>query len=108
MRQSTLPGVAEPEFEQPALVMAAKDAFGPSSQASSRPVSGVLSQKEEGTGGPTQVFLKEMGKVALLTREEEVQLARQIEAGNAELARTVYGPHPGVFEGDGQGCVIDA
>ena len=91
MRQSTLPGVAEPEFEQPALVMAAKDAFGPSSQASSRPVSGVLSQKEEGTGGPTQVFLKEMGKVALLTREEEVQLARQIEAGNAELARTVYG-----------------
>jgi RNA polymerase primary sigma factor len=40
---------------------------------------------------PTQVFLKEMGKVALLTREEEVQLARQIEAGNAELARTVYG-----------------
>ena len=91
MRQSTLPGVAEPEFEQPALIMAAKDAFGPSSQASSRPVSGVLSQKEEGTGGPTQVFLKEMGKVALLTREEEVQLARQIEAGNAELARTVYG-----------------
>ena len=54
-------------------------------------MSGVLSQKEEGTGGPTQVFLKEMGKVALLTREEEVQLARQIEAGNAELARTVYG-----------------
>jgi RNA polymerase primary sigma factor len=91
MRQSTLPGVVEPEFEQPALIMAAKDAFGPSSQASSRPVSGVLSQKEEGTGGPTQVFLKEMGKVALLTREEEVQLARQIEAGNAELARTVYG-----------------
>ena len=91
MRQSTLPGVAEQEFEQPALIMAAKDAFGPSSQASSRPVSGVLSQKEEGTGGPTQVFLKEMGKVALLTREEEVRLARQIEAGNAELARTVYG-----------------
>ena len=91
MRQSTLPGVAEPEFEQPSLIMAAKDAFGPSSQASSRPVNGVLSQKEEGTGGPTQVFLKEMGKVALLTREEEVQLARQIEAGNAELARTVYG-----------------
>ena len=91
MRQSTLPGVAEQEIDQPALIMAAKDAFGPSSQASSRPVSGVLSQKEEGTGGPTQVFLKEMGKVALLTREEEVQLARQIEAGNAELARTVYG-----------------
>ena len=91
MRQSTLPGVAEQEIDQPSLVMAAKDAFGPSSQASSRPVSGVLSQKEEGTGGPTQVFLKEMGKVALLTREEEVQLARQIEAGNAELARTVYG-----------------
>ena len=91
MRQSTLPGVVEPEFEQPALVMAAKDAFGPSSQASLRPVGGVLSQKEEGTGDSTQVFLKEMGKVALLTREEEGRLARQIEAGNAELARTVYG-----------------
>ena len=91
MRQSTLPGVAEQEIDQPSLVMAAKDAFGPSSQASSRPVSGVLSQKEEGTGDPTQVFLKEMGKVALLTREEEVRLARQIEAGSAELAWTVYG-----------------
>ncbi len=91
MRQSTLPGVVEPDFEQPVLGRAAKDAFGPSSQASSRPVSGVLSQKEEGAGGPTQVFLKEMGKVALLTREEEVRLAKQIETGSAELARTVYG-----------------
>ena len=91
MRQSALPGVVEPECEQPALVMTAKDAVGPSSHASSRPVSGVLSQKEEGTRGPTQVFLKEMGQVALLTREEEVRLAKQIEAGSAELARAVYG-----------------
>ena len=74
--------------------MEAKDFIDPSSRlpkAASRLVSGILPQKEEGTGGATQVFLKEMGKVALLTREEEVQLAKQIEAGSAELARAVYG-----------------
>ena len=41
--------------------------------------------------GPTQVFLKEMGKAPLLTREEEVAVAKQIEAGKAELRRALSG-----------------
>lgn len=91
MRQVPLSSVAEPEIDQPSLAMTAKDFLVRPSQASSRPAGEILSQKEEGARGPTQVFLKEMGKVALLTRDEEVQLARQIEAGSAELARAVYG-----------------
>ena len=91
MRRTHLPGFAEPEIEQPSSVMEDEDFLVRLPQASSRPASGILPEKEEGTRGPTQVFLKEMGKVALLTREEEVQLARQIEAGSAALARAVYG-----------------
>ena len=91
MRQAPLPSVAEPEIDQPSLVMTAKDFPGDPSRASSRLVTGRLPEKEEATGGPAQVFLKEMGRVALLTREEEVQLAKQIEAGKVELVRAVYG-----------------
>ena len=91
MRQAPLDSVAELETDQPTLVMATKDFPGGPSRASSRPANGLLPEKEEETGGPTQVFLKEMGKVALLTREEEVQLARQIETGKTELIRFLYG-----------------
>lgn len=40
--------------------------------------------------GPVHVFLKEMGQVPLLTREGEVQLAQQIEAGQGAFSRTLY------------------
>lgn len=93
MRQAPLPNVTEPDSAQHTspLGVTAKDFLDRVPQASSRPAGRILPQKDEGTRGPTQVFLKEMGKVALLTREEEVALARQIEAGNAELERAVYG-----------------
>ena len=91
MREAPLPGVADPEIDQPSLVMTARDLLVRLPQASSRRIGGSRPEQEEGTRGPTQVFLKEMGKVALLTREEEVRLARQIEAGSAELAQAVYG-----------------
>ena len=92
MRRAPSPGVMGPDIEQPSLAMAAKGFLvSRSLQASSRPASGLLPRKEEEARGPARVFLKEMGKVALLTREEEVRLAKQIEAGYVELARTVYG-----------------
>ncbi len=68
--------------------MTSEDFPNPSPLSEGFSRSEVLPQKE---GGPTQVFLKEMGKVPLLTREEEVRLAKQIEAGNVELARALYG-----------------
>ena len=91
MRQAPLPDITEPDSAQNATALGMTAFPDRVPQASSRPAHKTLSEKEEGMSGPTQVFLKEMGKVALLTREEEVALAKQIEAGNAELARAVYG-----------------
>ena len=91
MRQVPSPDVTEPDtvhVTSPLGVSAFPDRVRP---VSSRLANTGVPEKEEGTHGPTQVFLKEMGKVPLLTREEEVALAKQIEAGKAELRRAVYG-----------------
>ncbi len=37
-----------------------------------------------GIDDPVRVYLKEMGKVDLLTKEEEVELAQRIEAGDEQ------------------------
>ena len=91
MCQAPLPDVTEPDSAQNATALGVTALPDRVPQASSLLEHKTLPEKEEGLSGPTQVFLKEMGKVALLTREEEVALAKQIEAGNAELARAVYG-----------------
>lgn len=96
MRKSKLPGTAlDIAADTPSLVVSAKDFLDSSSThaRSSGHATGVFAQKEEagGSRGPAQVFLKEMGKVPLLTRDQEVALAKQIEAGRADLARAVYG-----------------
>ena len=91
MRQVPLPDVTEPDNAQVTSSLGASAFPDRVRQVSSRPANTSVHEKEEGTHGPTQVFLKEMGKVPLLTREEEVALAKQIEAGKAELARAVYG-----------------
>ncbi len=91
MRQTPLPDITEPESAQvnsSSGVAAFPDRVR---QVSSRSANKIVAEKVEGTYGPTQVFLKEMGKVPLLTREEEVALAKQIEAGKAELTLAFYG-----------------
>jgi len=44
--------------------------------------------RRNGTSDPVRLYLKEIGKVPLLTAHEEVALARRVEAGLAASART--------------------
>ncbi|MBI3398717.1 MAG: RNA polymerase sigma factor RpoD [Deltaproteobacteria bacterium] len=44
----------------------------------------------EGIEDPVRVYMKEMGAVSLLNREEEVVLAKEIEEGRSELKRLTF------------------
>ncbi len=43
------------------------------------------------TDDPVRLYLKEMGSVALLSREGEIEIAKRIEEGKKEIASVVYG-----------------
>jgi len=40
---------------------------------------------------PVRMYLKQMGQVPLLTREQEVEISRRIERAEAEIVRIIYG-----------------
>jgi len=40
---------------------------------------------------PVRMYLRQMGKVPLLTRDQEVQICKRIEAADAETRRIIYG-----------------
>jgi len=40
---------------------------------------------------PVRMYLKQMGQVPLLTREQEVEISKRIEAAEAEIKRIIYG-----------------
>src|ERR1700722_12835211 len=54
-------------------------------------------EEEEDTGrldildDPVQMYLRQMGKVPLLTREQEVQICKRIEEGETEARRILFG-----------------
>ncbi|WP_447977696.1 RNA polymerase sigma factor RpoD [Candidatus Nitrospira bockiana] len=48
---------------------------------------GVLSRTDD----PVRLYLKEMGSVALLSREGEIEIAKRIEEGKKEIASVVFG-----------------
>jgi RNA polymerase primary sigma factor len=48
---------------------------------------GVLSRTDD----PVRLYLKEMGSVALLSREGEIEIAKRIEEGKKDIASAVYG-----------------
>jgi RNA polymerase primary sigma factor len=40
---------------------------------------------------PVRMYLKQMGQVALLTREQEVEISKRIEAAESEVRKIIYG-----------------
>src|SRR3984885_1611930 len=40
---------------------------------------------------PVRMYLNQMGQVALLTREQEVEISKRIEAAEAEVTKIIYG-----------------
>src|SRR5438034_450010 len=48
---------------------------------------GVLSRTDD----PVRLYLKEMGSVALLSREGEIEIAKRIEEGKRDIASVIYG-----------------
>jgi RNA polymerase primary sigma factor len=40
---------------------------------------------------PVRMYLKQMGQVALLTREQEVEISKRIESADDEIKRIIYG-----------------
>ena len=43
------------------------------------------------TDDPVRLYLKEMGSVALLSREGEIEIAKRIEEGKSDIASVIYG-----------------
>jgi len=53
---------------------------------------GVLSRTDD----PVRLYLKEMGSVALLSREGEIEIAKRIEEGKKDIASVVFGMPMGI------------
>src|SRR5213592_1178356 len=53
---------------------------------------GVLSRTDD----PVRLYLKEMGSVALLSREGEIEIAKRIEEGKKDISSVVFGMPMGI------------
>ncbi|CUQ65086.1 RNA polymerase sigma factor RpoD [Candidatus Nitrospira inopinata] len=61
-----------------------------SEEESEKPIDlspGALSRTDD----PVRLYLKEMGSVALLSREGEIEIAKRIEEGKKDIASVIYG-----------------
>ncbi|MEA3470458.1 MAG: RNA polymerase sigma factor RpoD, partial [Thermodesulfobacteriota bacterium] len=56
----------------------------------SKESSASLSQALAKTGDPVKMYLREMGLVSLLSREEEVEIAKRIEKGEKKIMKTLF------------------
>jgi RNA polymerase primary sigma factor len=64
-------------------------------QQQQQPAHAEQEEEEEGRldilDDPVQMYLRQMGKVPLLTREQEVQICKRIEEGETEARRILFG-----------------
>ncbi|OQW56008.1 MAG: RNA polymerase subunit sigma-70, partial [Nitrospira sp. ST-bin4] len=67
-----------------------EDAEAESEEENDKPIDltpGALSRTDD----PVRLYLKEMGSVALLSREGEIEIAKRIEEGKKDIASVIYG-----------------
>jgi RNA polymerase primary sigma factor len=62
------------------------------------PASKAIPQQPVRYDDPVRMYLREMGKVPLLTREGEVEIARRIEAGERQVVSALFRAEPAVRE----------
>ena len=71
---------AEPASESPS----------PAAKRQTKAASTASSSSTTDTSDPVRMYLQEMGGVPLLSREEEVTIAKQIESGENEIKETIF------------------
>jgi RNA polymerase primary sigma factor len=64
----------------------------------STPATKAVPQQPVRYDDPVRMYLREMGKVPLLTREGEVEIARRIEAGERQVVSALFRAEPSVRE----------
>ena len=55
------------------------------------PVQRAASRSDSAVIDPVRMYLKQMGQVPLLTREQEVEISKRIEDAELEVKRILYG-----------------
>ncbi len=90
--------IVENEKQLKALKKAAPATAAPAAEAAAGP--GASEDEEALTRGldPVRLYLKKMGSVALLTREGEIEIAKRIEEGEAEVLDVILNSSMGIKE----------
>src|SRR6476619_2650333 len=60
------------------------------------PAPAAAAQPEPNAGDPLRLYLRQVGRTRVLTREEEVSLARRIETARHDRIAAVLGSPPGL------------
>ena len=73
----------------------------PTRQSQSRLITSDARKAGEDTMDPVKMYLQRIGAVSLLSREEEVEIAKRIESGRIELEKSLFASPAGLW------CYID-
>jgi RNA polymerase primary sigma factor len=79
-----------PEFDSPEAETEETTSSEPSAEARPRSRTPASTTNASDTSDPVRMYLQEMGGVPLLSREEEVTIAKQIESGENEVEVAVF------------------